>query len=82
VSIVGREERMAHQLRTLAGLPEDQGSILNNHMLACCHMELQFQEIQAHLLASKASDTHGIETYIQAKEIHTYKKLINFKKSP
>jgi hypothetical protein len=58
-------------LRVFVALAENLGSVLHTHILACSHL-YQFQRIQNPLMISMGTkQTHGPNTYMQAKHSYT-----------
>lgn len=71
---------MTHQLRALAALTEDPGTVLHTHMAAHSRLELQFQGFQCKLLISVGTrQVHGSHTCIQARHKKNLKLKITFK---
>ena len=55
-----RGGEMAHQLRALAAILQDLGSVPNNHRVAHNHLQLQFQQIKHSLLTPVSSCMRGV----------------------
>ena len=64
---------MSQQLRALAALAEDVGSVPSTHMMVYNHLLLMFQRAQYPILASIGNRlAHSAQTYMQANT-HSHK---------